>query len=50
LKLDIIILDTKKNWSLKINYLSFDYRNESVSKLVTNYNSFIYNSDYFSNQ
>jgi len=37
LKLVIMILVTKENWSLKIKYkLGFGYQNELVYKLVSN--------------
>jgi len=31
-----MVLATKKNWSLKISYLGFDYENDLVAKLVSN--------------
>jgi len=31
-----MVLTTKGNWSLKINYLGFGYQNKLVSKLVFN--------------
>jgi len=32
-----MILNTKENWSLKINYLNFGYQNKLIYKLVSNY-------------
>ena len=31
-----MVLATKENWSLKINYLNSDYQNELVYKLIYN--------------
>jgi len=31
-----MVLPTKENWSLKINYLDFGYQSELVYKLVSN--------------
>jgi len=35
-KITSMVLATEGNWSLKINFLSFGYQNELVSKLVSN--------------